>query len=98
MGGRAAAARQRGGARPAGRCGDGRDPRRSQRKVKGLAAKAAELRRLLERANHAYYVLDKPIISDAEYDRLFRDLQEPEAKHPELRAPATPTNATGAGP
>src|SRR5256886_15457677 len=98
MGGRAAAARQRGGARPAGRCRDGRDPRRSQRKVKGLAARAAELGRLLERANHAYYVLDKPIISDAEYDRLFRELQELEATHPELRSPDSPTHRIGAEP
>ena len=55
--------------------------------MKAAAARAAELRRILERANHAYYVLDKPDISDAEYDRLFRELQELEAKHPELRTP-----------
>jgi DNA ligase (NAD+) len=66
--------------------------------VKGLAARAAELRRLLERANHAYYVLDKPILSDAEYDRLFRELQELEATHPELRSPDSPTHRIGAEP
>jgi len=66
--------------------------------VKGLAARAAELGRLLERANHAYYVLDKPIISDAEYDRLFRELQELEATHPELRSPDSPTHRIGAEP
>src|SRR2546423_1129461 len=98
MGGRAAAARQRGGARPAGGCRHGRDPRRSQRTVKGPAARAAGLRRLLERANHAYYVLDKPDLSDAEYDRLFRELQELEAKHPELRTPDSPTHRVGAEP
>jgi len=64
----------------------------------GTAARAAELRRLLERANHAYYVLDKPEISDAEYDRLFRELQELEAKHPELRTPDSPTHRVGAEP
>ena len=64
----------------------------------GTAARAAELRRLLERASHAYYVLDKPDISDAEYDRLFRDLQELEAKHPELRTPDSPTHRVGAEP
>src|SRR5213076_538962 len=48
VGGGPAAPRQRGGARPAGGCGHGRDPRRSQRTVKGPAARAAELRRLLE--------------------------------------------------
>jgi len=64
----------------------------------GPAARAAELRRLIERANHAYYVLDKPELSDAEYDRLFRELQALEAKHPELRTPDSPTHRIGAEP
>src|SRR2546423_10011012 len=98
MGGRAAAARKRGGARRAGGCRHGRDPRRGQSTVTGPAARAAALRRLLERANHAYYVLDKPDLSDAEYDRLFRELQELEAKHPELRTPDSPTHRVGAEP
>ena len=63
-----------------------------------LAARAAELRRLIERANHAYYVLDRPEISDAEYDRLFRELQEIEAAHPDLRTPDSPTHRVGATP
>jgi len=66
--------------------------------VKLPAARAAELRRLIERANHAYYVLDKPEMSDAEYDRLFRELQELEAQHPELRSPDSPTLRIGAAP
>ena len=66
--------------------------------MKGAAARAAELRRILERANYAYYVLDKPEMSDAEYDRLFRELQELEAKHPELRTPDSPTLRVGAEP
>jgi len=66
--------------------------------VKGAAARAAELRRILERANRAYYILDKPEISDAEYDRLFRELQELEAKHAELRTPDSPTLRIGAEP
>jgi len=66
--------------------------------VKGAAARAAELRRILERANHAYYILDKPDISDAEYDRLFRELQELEAKHAELRTADSPTLRIGAEP
>ena len=66
--------------------------------MKGPAARAAELRRLLERANHAYYVLDKPDMSDAEYDRLFRELQDLEAKHPELHTPDSPTHRIGATP
>ncbi len=66
--------------------------------MKGPAARAAQLRRLIERANSAYYVLDKPEMSDAEYDRLFRELQELEAQHPELRTPDSPTQRVGAEP
>ena len=39
-------------------------------------ARAAELRALLTRASYEYYVLDRPALSDAEYDRLFRELQD----------------------
>jgi len=66
--------------------------------VKGPAARAAELRRLIERANHTYYVLDKPELSDAEYDRLFGELQELETTHPELRTADSPTHRLGAAP
>jgi len=66
--------------------------------VKAAAARAAELRRLIERANQAYYILDKPELSDAEYDRLFRELQELEAKHPELQTPDSPSHRVGASP
>lgn len=66
--------------------------------MKGAAARAAELRRILDRANRAYYVLDKPEISDAEYDRLFRELQALEAEHAELRSPDSPTLRVGAEP
>jgi DNA ligase (NAD+) len=62
------------------------------------AARAAELRRLLERANYAYYVLDRPDMSDAEYDRLFRELAALETAHPGLRAPDSPTHRVGAAP
>ena len=66
--------------------------------MKGPAARAAELRRLIERANHAYYVLAQPELSDAEFDRLFRELQDLEAKHAELRTPDSPTHRLGAAP
>jgi len=66
--------------------------------VTKAAARAAELRQLLERANHAYYVLDRPEISDAEYDRLFRELSSIEQDHPELRTPDSPTQRVGATP
>jgi DNA ligase (NAD+) len=62
------------------------------------AARAAELREILGRANHEYYVLDNPTLSDAEYDRLFRELREIEAAHPELRTPDSPTQRVGAEP
>jgi DNA ligase (NAD+) len=58
----------------------------------------ARLRREIERHNHHYYVLDDPEISDAEYDVLFRRLQEVEAAHPALRTPDSPTQRVGAAP
>jgi DNA ligase (NAD+) len=61
-------------------------------------ARAAELRSRIERANHEYHVLDAPVISDAEYDRLFRELRELEDRHPELRTPDSPTQRVGAEP
>lgn len=60
------------------------------------AARAAELRQLLARAQHEYYVLDRPSLSDAEYDRLFRELQAIERDHPELRDADSPTARVGA--
>lgn len=63
-----------------------------------LAARAAELREAIERANHEYYVLDAPTLSDAEYDRLFRELRELEAADPTLRTPDSPTQRVGAEP
>jgi DNA ligase (NAD+) len=60
------------------------------------AEQAARLREQIERANHAYYVNDAPEISDAEYDRLFRELQALEAAHPELQSPDSPTLRVGA--
>ncbi len=62
------------------------------------AERAADLRRRIDRANHAYYVLDAPEISDAEYDRLFRELQALEAEHPALRTADSPTQRIGAEP
>jgi DNA ligase (NAD+) len=63
-----------------------------------LAKRAAELRELLDRYNYEYYVLDSPTISDAEWDSLFRELVTLEEKHPELRAPESPTQRVGAAP
>jgi DNA ligase (NAD+) len=54
-----------------------------------------ELHRLLHHHAHRYYVLDAPEIPDAEYDRLFRELQAIEAAHPELLTPDSPTQRVG---
>ena len=48
--------------------------------------------------NHRYYVLDEPLVSDAEYDQLFRRLVDLEAAYPELHDPASPTQKVGAPP
>ena len=63
-----------------------------------LAARADTLRQELERASYEYYVLDRPMLSDAEYDRLFRELQAIEQQHPELRTVDSPTQRVGAPP
>lgn len=55
------------------------------------AERAAELRATLHHHAHRYYVLDAPEIPDAEYDRLFQELQALEAAHPELVVPDSPT-------
>lgn len=60
-------------------------------KKTSAAARAAELRTLLQHHAHRYYVLDAPEIPDAEYDRLFQELQAIEAAHPELLTPDSPT-------
>ncbi|WP_042265812.1 NAD-dependent DNA ligase LigA [Paraburkholderia heleia] len=59
------------------------------------AQRAVWLRAELERANHAYYVLDQPELPDAEYDKLFGELQQIEAAHPELITPDSPTQRVG---
>ncbi len=63
-----------------------------------IAERAAELREQLHHHNYRYYVLDDPEISDAEYDRLLRELQEIEAGHPELVTIDSPTRRVGAPP
>jgi DNA ligase (NAD+) len=62
------------------------------------ARRAARLREQIDRANRAYYVEDAPLISDAEFDRLFRELQALEEAHPALRTPDSPTQRIGAPP
>src|SRR5882672_8288206 len=60
--------------------------------------RAAKLRVQIEHHNHRYYALDDPEISDAEYDRLFRELQQLEREHPELASADSPTQRVGVPP
>jgi len=62
------------------------------------AQRVAALRREIEKHNHAYYVLDAPTIPDAEYDRLFGELQALEAAHPQLISADSPTQRVGGKP
>ena len=55
----------------------------------------AQLRAEIERHNHAYYVLDQPDIPDAEFDKLFSELQTLEEQYPELKTPDSPTQRVG---
>jgi DNA ligase (NAD+) len=57
-----------------------------------------ELRQQIAYHNHRYYVLDQPEVSDAEYDRLFRECQQLESRHPDWVTPDSPTQRVGAQP
>jgi len=57
-----------------------------------------ELRQILQQASYAYYVLDSPIMEDAVYDRLYRELQQLEIDHQELITPDSPTQRVGEKP
>jgi DNA ligase (NAD+) len=60
--------------------------------------RAAALRELIDEHNHHYHVEDDPLISDAQYDRLYRELLELEEAYPELVVPSSPTQRVGAAP
>ena len=63
-----------------------------------IRTRIKQLREDIDRHNYQYYALDQPLISDAEYDRLFRELQDLEARHPEFVAPDSPTQRIGTTP
>jgi len=63
----------------------------SQTDTLAAADRAAALRAQLHHHAHLYYVLDAPVLPDAEYDKLFQELQALEAAHPELLSPDSPT-------
>lgn len=60
--------------------------------------RVSELRQLLQKASYAYYALDSPILEDAVYDRLYRELQDLETAYPELITPDSPTQRVGEHP
>ena len=62
------------------------------------AKRVAELHQALHQYAHSYYVLDEPSIPDAEYDKLFAELQNIEVAHPELRSADSPTQRVGGKP
>ena len=63
-----------------------------------ILARVKKLRADLDQHNYNYHALDRPAIPDAEYDGLFRELQELEAQHPQLVTPDSPTQRVGAAP
>lgn len=69
-----------------------------EKPTEDIQKRAAELRELLHRHNYAYYVLDDPEISDAEYDRLMRELMDLERAYPQLVTADSPTHRVGALP
>ena len=66
--------------------------------LSSLLQRVEELRRALHEANYEYYVLDSPTLTDAEYDRKFRELRAIENEHPELVTPDSPTQRIGSEP
>ena len=73
--------------------------KRSAAAVPQVAAERAKaLREAIRKHDHAYYVLDRPTVSDAEYDALFRELAALEAAHPALATPDSPTQRVAGAP
>ena len=66
--------------------------------MKKVEEQIAQLREQINHHNYRYYILDDPEIPDAEYDRLFRDLQSLELQHPELISADSPTQRVGSSP
>ena len=73
-------------------------PLAQPRSVGDPGARLAELRRTIREHDHRYYVLDRPTISDEEYDRLFAELVALEREHPELVTPDSPTQRIAGAP
>jgi DNA ligase (NAD+) len=73
-------------------------PQKSAAPPKKAAARASELRELLERYNYRYHALDDPEVPDAEYDKLMLELRALETRFPQLLVPDSPTMRVGAAP
>ncbi len=66
--------------------------------LEAAKARVSVLHQKLEQLAHAYYTLDAPLVPDAEYDRLFQELQQLESQYPELKSPDSPTQRVGGKP
>ena len=66
--------------------------------MKDMINRAIELRKLIEKHNYHYYILDDPLISDGEWDNLFKELESIETKYPELIDNNSPTQRVGVKP
>lgn len=66
--------------------------------TEAVKQRVQQLRQQVQEASYAYYVLDNPIMEDAVYDRLYRELQELETQYPELISPDSPTQRVGERP
>src|SRR5450759_991869 len=66
-----------------------------RKKAAGPSARSNELREQIRKHEHAYYVLDRPEVSDAEFDALFLELRRIEDQHPELVTADSPTQRVG---
>ena len=66
--------------------------------TEGIRKRVDKLREEIEYHNYRYYILDQPEISDAEYDRLMKELEKLEEEYPDLRSPNSPTQRVGASP
>ena len=65
---------------------------------RAIVQRVAELRDNIDYHNYRYYALDDPVVPDAEYDRLLRELEKLESQYPELITPQSPTQRVGAAP
>ena len=63
-----------------------------------IIERVEQLRDLIDKHNYAYYALDAPTVSDADYDRLFRELEALEQQYPELLVAESPTQRVGIAP